>query len=80
MASAALQHTNEDATTTFGAWLLTQVGTTGLIGMLATGAKADRAFPKNGTVQEVRARLILGQADGDLFEALDDAELKWNGR
>ncbi|WP_019517252.1 hypothetical protein [Sphingomonas sp. Mn802worker] len=68
-----------DASTqvTFGAWLLCQGERGGLIGQLAKGAAGDRGFPRHGTPQEVRARLITTQADGDMFEALDDAELDW---
>jgi hypothetical protein len=62
----------------FGAWLLKQKDRGGLIGQLATGAAADRAFPKQGNPEDVRARLRVMQADGDMFEALDDAELDWS--
>lgn len=62
----------------FGAWLLQQKERGGLIGQLATGAAADRAFPKHGNPEDVRARLRAMQADGDMFEALDDAELDWS--
>lgn len=61
----------------FGEWLLTQEDRGGLIGSLAAGAAADRAFPKQGNPEEVRARLRALQADGDMFEAVDDAELDW---
>lgn len=61
----------------FGAWLLIQDERKGLIGRLAKAAAADRGFPRCGTPDEVRARLIATQVDGDMFEALDDAELDW---
>lgn len=61
----------------FGAWLLAQKDRGGLIGTLAAGAAADRAFPKHGSPEDVRARLRALQADGDMFEAVDDAELDW---
>ncbi len=61
----------------FGEWLLGQKDRGGLIGELAAGAAADRAFPKQGNPEDVRARLRALQADGDMFEAVDDAELDW---
>lgn len=61
----------------FGSWLLRQGERDGLIGRLAQAAIADRGFPRRGSVEEIRARLIISQADGDMFEALDDAELDW---
>ena len=61
----------------FGEWLLAQKERGGLIGTLAAGAAADRAFPKQGNPEDVRARLRALQADGDMFEAVDDAELDW---
>ncbi len=61
----------------FGAWLLAQKDRGGLIGTLAASAAADRAFPKHGNPEDVRARLRALQADGDMFEAVDDAELDW---
>ena len=61
----------------FGAWLLRQTARGGLIGQLAAGAAADRQFPKDGDPEAVRARLRALQAEGDMFEAVDDAELAW---
>ena len=61
----------------FGAWLVKQKGKGGLIGQLAEGAAADRAFPKDGDVEAVRARLRAVMADGDMYEAVDDAESAW---
>jgi hypothetical protein len=61
----------------FGAWLLKQKGKGGLIGQLADGAAADRAFPKAGDPEAVRARLRAVMADGDMYEAVDDAESAW---
>lgn len=62
----------------FGAWLLDQGKRSGLIGELAKAVKLDRAFPKNGTANEVRARFGHLGADGDAFEALDDAEMEYD--
>lgn len=61
----------------FGAWLLRQTGREGMIGELAKAAHADPGFPKNGDPEAVRARLRLAMAEGDMFEAVDDAELDW---
>ncbi|MBB3940674.1 hypothetical protein GGR39_002331 [Novosphingobium fluoreni] len=60
----------------FGRWLLVQPAT-GLRAALITAAKADRQFPLDGTADDVRARLSACGAEGDMFEALDDAELDW---
>lgn len=84
MASAAARRSNREpqpsTAQTFGAWLIEQAGKPGLVGKLAAGAAGDRAFPKTGTVEQVRARLVMTQADGDMFEALDDAESNWLAR
>lgn len=61
----------------FGEWLLAQKDRKGWIGDLAKAAKTDRDFPKRGSPDEVRKRLQQMGADGDVFEALDDAELDW---
>lgn len=61
----------------FGRWLLMQVERGGLVGELAKGAKGDRGFPRDGDPEAVRKRLSILQADGDMFEALDEAELDW---
>jgi len=61
----------------FGEWLLAQMDRKGWIGDLAKAAKTDRDFPKRGSPDEVRKRLQQMGADGDVFEALDDAEMDW---
>jgi hypothetical protein len=61
----------------FGTWLLSQKDRGGLIGQLATGAAADRRFPKHGDIGVIRAHLSAMQAEGDMFAALDDAELDY---
>lgn len=61
----------------FGRWLLMQIDREGFIGRLATAARADRSFPKNGDPEAVRKRLSEQGADPDMHEALDDAELDW---
>ena len=64
----------EMASRPFGAWLLEQVKRLGSLGELAKAAKADRLFPKNGSVDDARKRFGEAGADGDAFAALDDAE------
>lgn len=61
----------------FGAWLLKQKDRGGFIGELAKGAATDRAFPKAGDPEAVLNHLAKAGADGDMFEALDDAERVW---
>ncbi|WBO21996.1 YozE family protein [Sphingomonas abietis] len=62
---------------TFGAWLLAQRDRDGLVGQLVDGAKADRRFPRNGSPEDIRKHLSAMQAEGDLFEAVDEAETDW---
>lgn len=62
---------------TFGAWLRVQKDRDGLIGQLVDGAKADRKFPRDGSPEDVRKHLSAMQAEGDLFDAVDDAEADW---
>ena len=62
----------------FGAWLLDQTKRLGLIGELAKAVQLDRAFPKNGTADDVRARFSAAGADGDAFMALEDAENEYD--
>ena len=61
----------------FGAWLLRQKDRSGWVGDLARAAKTDPKFPKFGSPEDVRARLRELMADGDMFEAVDDAEGDW---
>jgi len=62
----------------FGSWLLDQAKRPGSIGELAKAAKLDRQFPRAGTADAVRARFSAAGADGDAFEALDDAEREYD--
>jgi len=64
--------------TPFGEWLLTQVKCLGLVGELAKTARLDRQFPKSGGVDDVRAHFSVVGADGDAFEALEDAEREYD--
>ncbi len=61
----------------FGTWLLQQRDRGDWIDGLANAARADRGFPRDGDVGQVRSRLNVLGADGDAFAALDDAELDW---
>jgi len=61
----------------FAAWLLDQTSRRGTLGELAKAAKLDRQFPRMGDADAVRARFSAAGADGDAFEALDDAELEY---
>ncbi|MEH3107170.1 MAG: hypothetical protein PGN09_07770 [Sphingomonas fennica] len=71
-----MRRTNDHGET-FGAWLLAQKGREGLIGQLVDAAKADRGFPRDGDPEAVRKRLRNNYAEGDLFDAIDDAETDW---
>ena len=61
----------------FGRWLLTQEKRDDWIAPLAAAAKRDPRFPKDGDPEKVRDYLSKAGADGDMLEALDDAELDW---
>jgi hypothetical protein len=61
----------------FGKWLLAQRERGDWVDDLASAARADRTFPKNGDPEAVRAHLRQQQADGDVFQAVDDAEADW---
>ena len=61
----------------FGTWLLGQAGEKGWIGDLARAANADRSFPRTGDPDAVRAHLSSKQAESDMFEAVDAAEIAW---
>ncbi len=64
--------------TPFAEWLLQQRNRTGWVGDLVASAKADPKFPKRGSPDDVRARLREVMAEGDMFEAVDDAEADWS--
>ncbi|CAN5773291.1 hypothetical protein BH11PSE6_BH11PSE6_01670 [soil metagenome] len=61
----------------FGRWLIAQRERGDWIDSLADAARSDRTFPKDGDPEAVRAHLRAQQADGDVFQILDDAELDW---
>jgi hypothetical protein len=49
----------------------------GALASLIKAAKSDPKFPLDGSPDDVRARLNACGAEGDMFEAVDDAELDW---
>ncbi|MFV0622643.1 YozE family protein [Sphingomonas sp. ac-8] len=61
----------------FAAWLLLQKDREDSVGRLAHAARSDRSFPREGDADAVRAHLNRMQADGESFEAVDDAETDW---
>jgi len=61
----------------FGRWLLAQTDRGDWVDGLAAAARADRSFPKDGDPEAVRAHLRKQQADGDVFQIVDDAEMDW---
>lgn len=61
----------------FGEWLLAQRDRGDWVDALATAARADRGFPRNGSPEDVRKRLQSFGADGDTFEQVEDAERDW---
>lgn len=77
MPRAATARRPAAAAAPFGRWLLSQTDRAGLVGQLAVAAGADAKFPKDGSPADVRQRLLATQASGDMFEALDDAEIAW---
>lgn len=60
----------------FGRWLVRQPGR-GLLARLVKAARADPKFPLEGDPEAVRARLRECGADGNMFAAVDEAELDW---
>ena len=76
--ASALVATSGPSRQPFGAWLLDQTKRPGLIGQLAKAVRLDRAFPKNGTAEDVRTRFASVGADGDAFMALEDAENEYD--
>lgn len=63
----------------FGRWLLAQKDRGDWVDELATAARADRSFPKDGDPEAVRKHLRGQQAEGDVFQQVDDAESDWLG-
>lgn len=61
----------------FGRWLIAQRDRGDWVDDLANAARGDRTFPKDGDPEAVRAHLRAQQADGDVFQAVDDAESSW---
>lgn len=62
----------------FGRWLIAQKDRGDWIDPIAAAARRDSIFPKDGSAEDVREHFRKMGADGDAFEALDDAELDWS--
>jgi len=58
----------------FVTWLREQGKRKDAIGELAKAVRIDPAFPRAGSVDDVRSRFGKVGADGDAFAALEDAE------
>ena len=71
------QHDGQPERGPFGKWLVSQKDRGNWVDGLADAARADRTFPKNGDPEAVRAHLRKRQADGDTFQAVEDAENDW---
>ena len=71
------QHDGQPEREPFGKWLVSQKDRGDWVDGLADAARADRTFPKNGDPEAVRAHLRKQQADGDTFQAVEDAENDW---
>lgn len=67
----------DDVAVPFGTWLLSQKPASESMFLLVECAKRDPQFPKNGDPEAVRTRLRSCMAEGDLFDAVDEAELDW---
>jgi hypothetical protein len=68
---------NPDDREPFGRWLVAQRDRGDWVDQLADAARKDPRFPKNGSPDDVRKHLNTMQAEGDMFEAVDDAEMDW---
>jgi hypothetical protein len=77
MTSDDYQLSGQGEAQAFGLWLLTQHHRSDWIGNLARAAKADRRFPSGGDPDVVRRYLSSLQAEGEMLEAMDDAERTW---
>jgi hypothetical protein len=69
--------TDEPGHRPFGEWLYQQASRDDWIGTLAKQAKSDPRFRWDTTADDLRKRLHEAGAEGDAFEALDDAEAEW---
>lgn len=61
----------------FGTWLVSQHSRNDAIGALAKAARQDPRFPLNGDAQAVSLLLNKNQADWEMHDALERAELDW---
>ena len=61
----------------FGRWLLAQHDRGDWIDETARAARKDPNFPRDGTPEDMRGHLRALSAEGDIFAAIDDAEVDW---
>lgn len=66
--------------TSFARWLLRQAGRVGPIGALASAAKADPRFPKDGDLKAVWARVNELGGDDEVLLAMEDAQDEWTSQ
>ena len=71
-----MAQTNKDDET-FGERLIDQMDSEGAIAELIAAAKADRAFPRRGSPNDVRKRLNKMQADDDMHAVFGDTNPDW---
>ena len=62
---------------TFAQWLLEERRIAGQVSSLATVARSDPAFPRNGDIDQVRRHLSLANVDGFIIDSLPVAEGLW---
>ncbi|TKW74919.1 MAG: hypothetical protein DI610_05360 [Staphylococcus hominis] len=60
-----------------GRWLMAQRGRADALGRLADAARRDPGFPQDGDYAAISGRLNALQADAEMHEALEQAELDW---
>ena len=62
---------------TFAQWLLEERRIAGQVSSLATIARSDPAFPRNGDIDQVRSRLSAINVDSHIIDSLPIAERLW---
>lgn len=60
-----------------GRWLLRQQSRDDAVGRLAIAARSDAGFPADGDYTAISTRLNQLGADGDMHQALEEAEIDW---
>lgn len=67
----------DSAPVPFVTWLRAQAHRTDAIGALAKVVKTDRRLPSEGNVAAVSQRLNQDEAEWEMHEALEQAEMDW---